>query len=227
MSTLFEISGDMRGGVILAAVQRIVHEERRPTPAEIDAICRDLPGWSDCGDDECAAALEMIDQAAEAHAATLEAEQLPQDVSTEPQAEKATDEPGPLPPVDRDAALATLKQAERALADARGTVTALTHKRQELRGRLADAIMAWTSGLPKMTHTQAVKEAVATHQATRAERAGRSQPGPSRIDRERFYSQGGDGNDFLRKQMGRGHRRFRPGDVMTKQGIRARLPSER
>ena len=173
----------------------------RPTPATVGARLPEarFPNIGEIGQDECDAAFQQLDEEAQAHAASLEQPatdeaQPPADV---PQAE-------PAAPVDRDAALEALRLSHVALANARAAVITATNKRKTARSNLADAVSAWQSGLPRMTRDQAAREVIATHQATRGQRAAAPRVGPSYWDRVKGYSAGGDANDFARKLHQRG-----------------------
>lgn len=229
MNKLIEISGAMRGAAILSAVKQIVSEERRPTPAEIDSMCRHLKGWEPTGDDEVSAAMELLDEQAEAHAASLPGNDA--ETNAAPNAENAptaaVGEEMNTPAMDPAEALEALRLAHVALANARAAVIGATNRRNAARARLSDEVQSWQVGMPRVSKEQALRDVVRTGQIVKANGGGRhsGRPGPSRIDMERFYQGKGDGNDFLRKQMRRGAKRFGRGDVMTAKGI-MKLPSE-
>jgi hypothetical protein len=232
MSTLFEISGDIRGNMILNAVRQIVSEARRPTPAEVDAICKDLPGWTECGSDECQAALDMLDELADQHVAALTNEaEMNAAPSAESEPSAHVGEETNTPSIDPAEAQECLRLARIALANARAAVLTATNVRNRCRTRLSELIQQWQTGLPKISREQAAKEAIATFQAVKQANAEAGLP-PARkhvpnsyFDRMGAYGHG-DATTFLRKQMGRGGKRFGRGDVMTSKGI-MRLPSER
>jgi hypothetical protein len=147
-----------------------------------------FPGLGDIGEDESAAAFEIIEQEAEAaYARTLEAEQ-PAEQQAEPQGEAPQPEAPTLSPTE---AVENLRLAHVALADARAAVTTATNVRNRARERLASAVTQWQMGLPKMDRTTAVHESIASYQATRAEQVRRVQPGPSIIDRVAANQRGG------------------------------------
>lgn len=209
MSTLLELSGrPERANAILAAVRRIVAEERRPLAAEVDSICKDLPHWDPCGDDECQAALALVIEQAE-----RDMQQRFQAESAQP-AEPQTSVVEEQPLLSHDDYVKRLRRLNADLAATRADLVRQDHLVREARGLVADALQAWVSGGVKISRTEAVREVIATTQAVRAQRAGYRNPN-------------NDGTAFLQKQMRRGRRRVGRGDVWTANGIaRMKLPSE-
>jgi len=212
MADLIELCGsEARALMILNAVRRIVAEERRPTPAQVDSVCRDLPDWSECGQDECDAALALLIEQTDRDMQNRFAAEAGPPVSVEGQpvaeAEPTT--------ASRDDALANLNAADAALAAARSALVVATRERDALRAKLATILMSWQRNLPVVTKEQALREVIATTQMVRAQRAGYRNPQ-------------NDGTAFLRKQMKRGRRRVAGGDVWTPTGLaqRNKLPSE-
>lgn len=201
MSTLFEISGEKRGRAILNAVHIVVAKEQRPTIESVHAELPEgmFPGFNadPPAQDEIDAAMALINEQAEQHAASLEQPAESAEMSNgNPLSEE---QPQPEAPTLAPAEAAeNLRQAHIALANSRAHVMTCTNRRAAARGRLADAVAAWQGGLPKMDRTTAVKEAIASFQADKAQRSGIGVPGPSRIDRTAFYSKGGDAADFAR-----------------------------
>lgn len=200
---LLEVCGSLaRASVVLDATRQVVANGERPTPTTVGALLPETkyPGLGEVGQDECDAAFEVIEAEAEAHAASLNAEQ-PAEVSHNADTDQASREQAePAPTISRDEALENLRQAHIALANARAAVLTLTNKRQAARTALSEAISCWQSGLPRVTREQAVRDAIATHQMTRAERAAPPPSGPSYWDRVKSYGAGGDGNEWARKQ---------------------------
>ena len=224
MSTqsLFELSGVARGGAILNATKLIVSQERKPTPAEINSICKDLPGWEACLPEECEAAMAMLDALADQHVAALTKEAgQPAGAAEQPADATAENSAVEAPAIDGPTALENLRLAHVALAECRANIIRLTNLRQAARADLATHIGHWQSGLPRKTKEQALREVNETTRMVRAQGGGNKyagRPGPSRIDQERFFQGKGDANDFLRKQLARGHRRFARGDRMLPDG---------
>jgi hypothetical protein len=224
MDQLEALSGKDRARAIMAVVRDLVHEQQRITTAAIDSRCLLLPHWSECGEDEATAALAVIEAEASAHVAKLEAEAAPTDQPEALSPDNTYSEPAPAEqpqPIDRDAVLSAMNESIRLREAARASYNFAIRKRQELRGKLADLLAEWQTGLPKMTREQAAREVMAATRATRAQnRQLGGVPGPSRHDQERFWRTHGDttGYGFLRKQVGRGNRRFRSGDVMLPDG---------
>jgi hypothetical protein len=224
MSTLFEISGEKRGRAILNAVHIVVAKEQRPTPESVHA---ELPeamfkGFDadPPGEDEIAAAMELIEQQAAEHVASLE--QPGETIREQTPDEPAQPEAPTLPP---DEARENLRLANLTLANARTNLLACTNRRNAARGRLADAVAAWQSGLPRISRDQAVKEAIASYQATRAEQQRRPTPGPSMVDRIAASQRGGPaawGNFRRGASTVRGGLNFDP-----RKGPVAKLPSQR
>lgn len=206
-NSLFEISGEKRGRAILDAVHIVVAKEQRPTVERVHAELPEVmfPGFTadPPGQDEIDAAMTLINEQAEQHAASLE-----QPASSTESAEGSTAVEQPeAPTLAPDQAREYLRLANIALANARARVLTATNKRAVARGHLADCVGAWQSGLPRISRDQAVKEAIASFQQDRANRVQAVTCGPSVIDRQAFFSKGGTASDFLRKQMRTGYRR--------------------
>ena len=208
-----------RAHAIFNAAHEVVQAGLRVTIETLSARLPEqrFPGLLPIAPDECDAAFDAIAEAADAHAASLE---IPAAEPDDGAAAPAAPAPPKLSPAE---ALELKRLAEIELAEARAAVMAATTRRQLARHKLAQAVQAWQRGLPTITRTDAAKEVIATQQADRAARvtAGNpygSQPGPSYVDRMRFYRNKGDGADFLRKQMNRGDRRFARGDRMLPDG---------
>lgn len=228
MSTLFKISGELRGNAILNAVKTIVALEQRPTPESVLAQVVFLRGFAEDPPDqnEINAAMDLLNEQAEQHAAGLEqpadATAVPDDTSTNVPQPKA-------PTLSRDDALASLNAANAALAAARTAVSVATHKRNDMRAALAIKLQEWVQGYPTMTHRQALQEVIETTRATRHQRANQPQRhiANSYFDRVGAYRNMGTGEDHLRSRMVRGGKRFTRGDVMGRDGrIVRKLPSE-
>lgn len=215
---------ELGAAAIMIAARECVANGERVTSATIKARLPEakFPGLGEIGNDEAQAAFEAIEQEAERHAASLEADAPaePADEPQEPQPEAAN-----VPTLSPDEAREYLRLAHVALAEARAAVTTKTNVRNRAREVLANAVQAWQTGMPKMTREQAVRESIASFQQDRANHVqSSSTPGPSRVDRTAFYSKGGDAGDFARKQMRRGgyHRGAYPSQARGQ-----RLPSER
>lgn len=204
MNKLIELSGSLRAAAIMSAAHEVIGDGLAVTPATLKARLPDarFPNFGDVGEDEAQAAFEAIEQEAEQHAASLEAEQ-PAEPEAEPQAEPQPEAPT-LAPTE---AVENLRLAHVALAEARAAVQTKTNRRNAARELLSAAVMAWQTGLPRVTRDQAVKEAIASFQAEKAERVQTMTCGPSVIDRQAFFGKGGTANDFARKQMRTGYRR--------------------
>lgn len=238
MTTLLEVCDDnvLRAGAIRGVVAQIVSEERRPTTAEVDSICARLPNFGTVLQVEVDAAMAEIEAAAEAHAASLEQPAgNDAEMNTAPNAESepsaAVGEEMSVPTLDRDAAIERLRLLQITLADARAAVMKLTTLRNAQRGRVADALQAWVSGMPKLSRTEAAKQAIRTFQADKQRLADAGLPPTAKhvpnsyFDRVGSYGHG-DATTFLRKQMRRGGKRFTTGDVMMRDGRIGKPPSE-
>jgi len=229
LEQLEAISGPARAGVILATARGLVRDQQRITGPAIDAACFTLNGWTETGDDEVTAALAVIEAEANEHVAKLEAEAA----NVVEDAMGGTMEAPIQPPTtDKDAALASLNESIKLREAARAALNVATRKRQELRGKLADLLQEWATGLPKISHRDALMDVVRTGQQVRAQnRHLGGRPGPSAYDRERWWGLHGDttGTAFLKKRMVRGGKRFTRGEVMFADGRigRPKLPSER
>lgn len=224
MSKLLELSGEFRGLAILNAARECVAAGERVTPTTLQARLPEakFPGLTDIGEDEAEAAFELIEQEADQHAASLEQSTEPAAQEGEPQAETAQPE---APTISRDEAIENLRLAQVALANARAAVIGATNKRNKARERLSACVMAWQVGLPRMTRDQAVKESIASYQATRAEQQRRPTPGPSLVDRIAANQRGGPaawGNFRRGASTVRGGLNFDP-----RKGPVAKLPSQR
>lgn len=227
MSTLFEISGEKRGRAILNAVNAVIAKEQRPTPLSVHAELPEqtFPGFlaDPPGQDEIDAAMALIEEQAAQHVATLErlVESETADADSVPEQETV----GIVSAVAPDEARENLRIAHVALAKARAAVTTATNKRNAARGRMANAVTAWQTGLPRMTREQAVRESIASYQATRAEQVQHFKPGPSVIDRVAANQRGGPaawGNFRRGASTVRGGLNFDP-----RKGPVAKLPSQR
>lgn len=229
MTTLFELSGALRGSAILSAARECVDAGERVTPDTLKARLPDekFPNFGDVGEDEAAAAFELIEQQAEAHAATLEAESSQAASPDTAPADHAEAAPMEAPTISPDEARENLRLASVALANARAAVIGATNRRNAARERLAACVTSWQTGLPRMTREQAVRESIASYQATREQQHRRPTPGPSVIDRFAMATRGGNygaggGNSFrrgastVRNSLNRDPRR----------GPVAKLPSE-
>jgi hypothetical protein len=215
----------LRAAVILNAVQQVCDLGRRPTTVEVDAICAKYQNFGEALQAEVDAAMDAITAAADAKAAALEAEPT----SAEPDM-PVTDESSPSVVLSRDDYLERLRQLNITLESARAEVVRLTTLRNAARGRVADQLQAWVSGLPKTTHEAAARAVMETTRKVRAEnRELGGRPGPSVYDRERFWGTHGDttGTSFLKRRMVRGGKRFTRGDAMTRDGRIVKLPSDR
>lgn len=199
MTTLDELTGDPgKTFVILHAVRAIIANEGQPTPENVSPYC-EAAGFGEATQEECDAGVSFINQGEAA-------------APVEPQAVEPTPEPPKkLSAVDREQLLERLRLTNILIADARANVITLTNLRNRAREKMANAITAWTIGLPKMTHVEAMREVVKTGQMVRAQGGSpaRSKPGPSAYDRERFYSGPayGDARDYVRKLQRRGGNR--------------------
>lgn len=225
MSTLFEISGAMRGNAILGAVRMIASKEQRPTVERVHAELPEVmfPGFDaePPDDDEIAAAMEIISAEADQHVAALE---RPGEQQAEPEAAAPQAEP-PAPTTSPSEAAENLRLAHVALANARAAVTRATNVRGRCREALSRAVLAWQTGLPQMTRTEAVRESIASYQQTRGEQVRRPTPGPSVIDRVAANQRGGPaawGNFRRGATTVRGGLNFDP-----RKGPVAKLPSQR
>ena len=127
----------------------------------------------------------------------------------------ATPAPSPVAPdpASREALAEKLLSLQRRCAELHGELHGLTIARAEAREALGDALATWQTGRPRITPNQLAHDYCAQSVRDRAERhvAGHPIAGPSTLDRQCTYSgpagSAGDGTDFARKQMGRGHRR--------------------
>ena len=224
-------SGKPRAKVILATVRGLIRDEQRLTTAAVDAACFTLPLWTETDDMELALAQGVVAAEADIHVAQLEAEAANVVEETMGGTVEATT---PIQPqtIDRDAVLAAMNESIKLREAARTALNVATRKRQELRGKLADLLQEWSTGLPKVTHEMAARAVAETTRAVRAQnRHLGGRPGPSAYDRERWWGLHGDttGTAFLKKRMVRGGKRFTRGEVMFADGRigRPKLPSER
>ncbi|HUI12980.1 MAG TPA: hypothetical protein VL048_05865 [Xanthobacteraceae bacterium] len=223
MNKLIELSGELRASAIMMAARECVANGERVTPATLRARLPEarFPNLGEIGEDEAEAAFAIIEAEAEQHAATFEAEQ-PAEQQAAPQADTPQPEAPTMPPAE---AVENLRLASVALANARAAVTTATNLRNRARERLASAVQAWQTGMPRMTRDQAAREVIATYQATRAEQVRSIQPGPSVIDRVAANQRGGPaawGNFRRGASTVRGAPNFDP-----RKGPVAKLPSQR
>jgi hypothetical protein len=210
LEQLEAISGKDRARVILATVHGLIRDEQRLTAAAVDAQCFMLPHWTECGDDELAQAQAVIDAEANAHVAQLEAEaaNVVEDIMGDTMKATTPIPPEQPPTIDKDTALASLNESIRLREAARTALNVAVRKRQELRGKLADLLQEWSTGLPKISHRDALMEVVRTQQLTKAERQEATRPGPSAWDRQAYYSTGrGSAPAFVQSRMRNGGNR--------------------
>lgn len=238
MSNLYELSGLKRGAAILQAVHQVVALEQRPTPENVHAQLPEarFKGFDadPPGQDEIDAAMALINQQAEQHAASLEtvgqaAESDRPNGAVQPDSTAPQPEAPTLAP---DQAREYLRLANVALANARARVTTATNKRNAARGRLSDAVQAWQVGRPKMTREQLARDYIRDQQEQKlAVAEGRMSPreapriGPSVIDRVAAAQRGGPaawGNFRRNASLVRGGLNFDP-----RKGPVAKLPSQR
>lgn len=109
-----------------------------------------------------------------------------------------------VPPVS----VLSVNEANAQLAMAQARFRQSLEKQRKARGVVATAIAAWqkaVGGTP--SHTELVREHLKGEAMRREARARgelpqiTSKPGPSYLDRARFWAPRGDGNDFARRQM--------------------------
>jgi hypothetical protein len=221
MEKLLAICGSPdRAAAIFNAANEVVGAGLRVTIETLSARLPEakFPGLLPLAQDEADAAFEAIEEAANAHAAALE------EPPPEPDDSGAVAAEAPAAPKLSPAeAMEAKRLAEIELAEARGDLMAATTRRQLARHKLAQAVSAWQRGLPTVTREEAAKAVIATQRADRAARvvSGNpfgARPGPSYVDRMRFYRNKGDASDFLRKQMQRAHGKFTRGDRMLPDG---------
>jgi hypothetical protein len=116
-----------------------------------------------------------------------------------------------LPPQVR---LAAAREREKVLI---GELPILHAKVKDCRAALAEAIRAYQDGGPKQTHADLARDFIRASQAEKEARArgetwalrpARERRGTiAPVDSQRIYSQGGNADDFARKQMKTGNRR--------------------
>lgn len=104
-----------------------------------------------------------------------------------------------------------VRAAEAELIEARAALTVQQAANIQLKKDFTKALTAFTAAYPMRTPEQLVHETnLANVQLRRDIAEGRVIPrrapiANSAVDRTAAYSQGGDANDFVRKQMRRGH----------------------
>jgi hypothetical protein len=237
MSTLYELSGLKRGRAILQAVHQVIAKELRPTPETVHA---ELPearfeGFNadPPGQDEIDAAMALIEEQAEQHAASLD-QQSPQEAVIDPAEPERMDTTASADTSSSspDEARENLRQAHIRIANASAALTTAVNRQAIARSRLSDAVQAWQTGKPKITRDELMRDYIRSEQAKKLAIAeGRLSPreapriGPSVIDRVAAAQRGGPaawGNFRRNGSLVKGGLNFDP-----RKGPVAKLPSQR
>ena len=126
-----------------------------------------------------------------------------------------------------------LKRRQEALHAARQHRVFMEAERARCREALSAALLQYCQGRASSADIRKREiQAINADRANKVESGGERRPGPSRIDRAAFYSAGGNGNDYARKQhrYGSHHRAtaLTPGGALQAPGPRGtvRVPSE-
>jgi hypothetical protein len=219
-----------RDGVIVAAVKQLCSENVKPTTAAVDSLCAKYgPTFDPTTDEEVAAALAILEQQADAYAATLTETENASEIAPATPVD-ASEPPAALSdPISREQAVENLRLANHALAAARSNITTLTNLRNTARAKLSDALVAWQTGHARVTPLENARREIQSAQLMKqAIKEGRVPAvagvtcGPSVIDRTAAAYRGGNG------RSGGGNAWRRGGIPLRGVQVRPpRLPSER
>jgi len=234
MSEQQSVTGNpARDNLLMIAIQTL--QNRGDNPSLMPSVQLELPSDFDLGADELAAMLDTMGIKPEAAVESV-APAVDAVVDGEPV------EPMEVPEHSRDHVLDSIVALNKQVVQAQADLISLGHAQRQARDVLAKAIHAFAAGsFVQPTREECVRQVGETMRAVREGRIP-SAPRPvnakgSVIDRMNGMDGGpGAADRYARKQMTRGYRRSRPGDVygcisdgpngQPRYGIK-KLPSER